>query len=72
MAQLLIGINLSTSAAPGADPVADAMRAERLGFDFVSSSDHPCGTQPSFETWTMLSWVAAATSRIRVSTATES
>jgi alkanesulfonate monooxygenase SsuD/methylene tetrahydromethanopterin reductase-like flavin-dependent oxidoreductase (luciferase family) len=68
MAQLLIGINLSTSAALGADPVADAMRAERLGFDFVSSSDHPCGTHPSFETWTMLSWVAAATSRIRVAT----
>jgi alkanesulfonate monooxygenase SsuD/methylene tetrahydromethanopterin reductase-like flavin-dependent oxidoreductase (luciferase family) len=68
MAKLTIGVNLPTSAAPGADPVADAMRAERLGFDFVSSSDHPCGAQPTFETWTMLAWVAAATSRIRIAT----
>lgn len=65
---MLFGVNLATSAAEGADPVADARRAERLGFDFVSSSDHPCGTSPSFETWTMLSWVAASTSRIRVAT----
>jgi len=42
--------------------------AEDLGFDFVSASDHPCGTEPVYETWTMLSWVAAATSRIRVAT----
>lgn len=65
---LLVGLGLSTSAAPGADPVADARRAERLGFDFVSASDHPCGSHPTYETWTMLSWVAAATSRIRVAT----
>jgi alkanesulfonate monooxygenase SsuD/methylene tetrahydromethanopterin reductase-like flavin-dependent oxidoreductase (luciferase family) len=63
---LLFGLGLSTSAAPGADPVAGARRAEDLGFDFVSVSDHPCGTQPTFETWTMLSWIAAATTRIRV------
>jgi alkanesulfonate monooxygenase SsuD/methylene tetrahydromethanopterin reductase-like flavin-dependent oxidoreductase (luciferase family) len=65
---LLFGLGLSTSAAPGADPVADARRAEELGFDFVSASDHPCGTNPTYETWTMLSWIAAATSRIRVAT----
>ena len=64
----LFGIDLSTSAAPGADPVRDARQAERLGFDFVSASDHPSGTQPTYETWTMLSWVAAATWRIRVAT----
>ncbi len=41
--------------------------AEGLGFDFVSASDHPCGTDPTYKTWTMLSWVAATT-RIRVAT----
>jgi alkanesulfonate monooxygenase SsuD/methylene tetrahydromethanopterin reductase-like flavin-dependent oxidoreductase (luciferase family) len=60
------GVNLSTSAAPGADPVADARTAERLGFDFVSASDHPGSAHPSYETWTLLTWVAAATTRITV------
>lgn len=59
---------MSTSAANGADPVADARRAEELGFDFVSASDHPCGDLPTYETWTMLSWIAAGTSRIHVAT----
>src|SRR2546429_2900879 len=65
---VLFGVNVSSSAAIGADPVADAVRAEELGFDFVSASDHPCGADPTFETWTMLTWIAAATSRIRVAT----
>src|SRR5437899_12459404 len=65
---ILFGIHVSTSAATGADPVAWARLAEDLGYDFVSSSDHPCGSTPSFETWTMLSWIAAATSRIRIAT----
>jgi probable F420-dependent oxidoreductase len=65
---VLFGLNLSTSAAPGADPVRDAHTAERLGFDFLSASDHPCGTAPTYETWTMLAWAAAATTRIRVAT----
>jgi alkanesulfonate monooxygenase SsuD/methylene tetrahydromethanopterin reductase-like flavin-dependent oxidoreductase (luciferase family) len=68
MAALLFGVDLSTSAAPGADPVRDARQAERLGLDFVSASDHPSGTHPTYETWTMLTWVAAATSRIQVAT----
>jgi probable F420-dependent oxidoreductase len=63
-----IGLGISTSAAAGDDPVAEARRAERLGFDFVSASDHPCGTTPSLETWTMLTWIAAATTRITVMT----
>jgi alkanesulfonate monooxygenase SsuD/methylene tetrahydromethanopterin reductase-like flavin-dependent oxidoreductase (luciferase family) len=63
---LLFGTNLPTSAAPGADPVAAARRAERLGFDFVSASDHPAGTDPTYETWTMLAWVAASTTRVAV------
>jgi alkanesulfonate monooxygenase SsuD/methylene tetrahydromethanopterin reductase-like flavin-dependent oxidoreductase (luciferase family) len=63
---LLLGINLSTPAASGADPVADAVEAERLGFDFVSANDHPMGSSPTHELWTLLAWVAARTSTIRV------
>jgi probable F420-dependent oxidoreductase len=68
MGELLLGLNVSTSAKPGADPVADARRAEAVGFDFISISDHLHGEQPSYETWTLLNWIAAATSRIRVAT----
>jgi alkanesulfonate monooxygenase SsuD/methylene tetrahydromethanopterin reductase-like flavin-dependent oxidoreductase (luciferase family) len=63
---LLLGLNLSTSAAPGSDPVADAIEAERLGFDFVSANDHPMGGSPTHELWTQLAWVAARTSTIKV------
>jgi alkanesulfonate monooxygenase SsuD/methylene tetrahydromethanopterin reductase-like flavin-dependent oxidoreductase (luciferase family) len=48
------------------DPVAAARNAEALGFDFVSTSDHPSGTDPSNECWTMLAWMAAHTQRIGV------
>lgn len=68
MTTLMFGLNVPASATPGADPVALACRAEELGFDFVSTADHPCGDEPSFETWTMLSWIAARTTRIRVAT----
>ncbi len=60
------GLGIPPSADPGSDPVQLARRAEELGFDFVSTSDHPSGTEPTYETWTMLSWLAAATSRIRI------
>jgi probable F420-dependent oxidoreductase len=62
------GINTSLSARPGADPAADARRAEELGFDFVSVSDHLHGDAPTFETWTALTWIAAGTSRIGLAT----
>ncbi len=68
MRNVTFGLSIPPSALPGTDPVAVARMAEDLGFDFVSASDHPCGTEPTYETWTMLSWVAAATSRIRVAT----
>ncbi|MGD0440313.1 MAG: LLM class flavin-dependent oxidoreductase [Acidimicrobiales bacterium] len=68
MQRLMFGIDVSTSAAPGADPVKDARTVEALGFDFVSASDHPSGNHPSYETWTMLSFIAAATYRIGVAT----
>jgi alkanesulfonate monooxygenase SsuD/methylene tetrahydromethanopterin reductase-like flavin-dependent oxidoreductase (luciferase family) len=62
------GLNISTSVIDGYDPVRTARRAEQLGFDFVSSSDHPGGDSPNYETWTMLTWVAAATTRIQIGT----
>lgn len=62
------GLNISTSAESGRDPVRDARRAEELGYDFVSASDHLHGGSPSYETWTMLAWIAASTSRIGVAT----
>jgi probable F420-dependent oxidoreductase len=68
MSEVLFGVGVSTSAVPGADPVAEARRAEDLGFDFVSASDHLHGEAPTFEPWTMLSWIASATSRIRMTT----
>jgi alkanesulfonate monooxygenase SsuD/methylene tetrahydromethanopterin reductase-like flavin-dependent oxidoreductase (luciferase family) len=66
--RLLFGVDVSTSAAAGADPVTAARAAETLGFDFVSANDHPAAHDPRYETWTMLAWIAAATSRIRVAT----
>lgn len=68
MTPVRFGLDVSTSAAPGADPVAAARTAERLGYDFVSASDHPCGSSPSFETCTMLTWIAASTQRIGIAT----
>lgn len=62
------GLSIATAVNEDADPVAAAVRAEQLGFDFVSSSDHPGGSGPSYETWTMLCFVAAATSRIKIAT----
>lgn len=64
--KFLAGVNVSTSASDDAKPVADAIRAEALGYDFISANDHPCGSQPSFELWTMLTWIAAKTTRIKV------
>ncbi|HEX9374990.1 MAG TPA: LLM class flavin-dependent oxidoreductase [Actinomycetota bacterium] len=58
------GLNVSPST--DGDPVAAARRAEDLGYDFVSANDHLHGRNARYETWTMLSWIAAATSRIRV------
>jgi alkanesulfonate monooxygenase SsuD/methylene tetrahydromethanopterin reductase-like flavin-dependent oxidoreductase (luciferase family) len=63
-----MGLNVPTGAMPADDPVGLAVAAEALGFDFVSASDHPAGHDPSYETWTLLSWIAAATSRIGVAT----
>lgn len=65
-AELIFGVNVPAAAGPGADPVGLAQEAERLGYDFVSTADHPCGPDPSYETTTMLTWIAARTTRIKV------
>jgi probable F420-dependent oxidoreductase len=62
------GLNVNQSAAPGADPVGDALRAEELGYEMVMLSDHLVGGRPTHETWTLLTWLASRTSRIRVGT----
>jgi alkanesulfonate monooxygenase SsuD/methylene tetrahydromethanopterin reductase-like flavin-dependent oxidoreductase (luciferase family) len=66
MTDLIFGVGVPASAAPGDDPVGMAQHAERLGYDFVSAADHPCGASPSYETTIMLTWIAAQTSRIKV------
>jgi alkanesulfonate monooxygenase SsuD/methylene tetrahydromethanopterin reductase-like flavin-dependent oxidoreductase (luciferase family) len=68
MNTLQFGLNISTSAAGGTDPIGAARRAEELGFDFISASDHPGSSEPNHETWTMLTWIAASTSRIGIAT----
>jgi probable F420-dependent oxidoreductase len=86
MNSLLVGVGIADRAAPGDDPVADAVTAEALGYDFVSAFDHPVAdpataaavgyepvpagrrrqTYPTYETWTLLTWIAARTTRIAV------
>jgi alkanesulfonate monooxygenase SsuD/methylene tetrahydromethanopterin reductase-like flavin-dependent oxidoreductase (luciferase family) len=83
---LLVGVGISDRAAPGDDPVADAVSAEALGYDFVSAFDHPVAdaataravgydpasadrtarTYPTYETQTLLTWIAARTTRIGI------
>lgn len=61
---LRIGVSLRTT--PDVDPAAEARDAEELGFDLVTVMDHLPGARPSFETWTEMTWAAAATERILV------
>jgi probable F420-dependent oxidoreductase len=62
------GVSIVPSASGRSDPVAEARRAEDLGLDHVSIWDHPNGDRPSFETWTLLTWIAARTERIGLAT----
>jgi len=66
MTAIRFGLDISASIERGGDPVATALHAEALGFDFVSANDHLHGPEARFEAWTMLSWIAARTSRIAV------
>jgi probable F420-dependent oxidoreductase len=65
---LQLGLGITSSAGPDANPVGEARLAESLGFDFVSASDHLNGASPTFEPWTLLTTVAAATERLNVLT----
>ncbi|WP_406317777.1 LLM class flavin-dependent oxidoreductase [Streptosporangium sp. NBC_01639] len=62
---LLFAANIIPSA-PDADAVVRlAQTAERAGADLITFQDHPY--QPAFlDTWTLLSYVAAATSSVRL------
>ena len=68
MAQLQIGLGVSMTPGPGVDPVAEARLAEELGFDYVSASDHLNGATATYEPWTLLTAIAAVTTRIKVLT----
>jgi alkanesulfonate monooxygenase SsuD/methylene tetrahydromethanopterin reductase-like flavin-dependent oxidoreductase (luciferase family) len=49
----------------GSDPAAEARRAEALGFDVVTvHRDVLHGAPAAAETWTLLTWVAAHTTRV--------
>jgi len=61
------GITLHTTIRPGLDQATEALDAEQLGYDVVTlHRDSLHGDGPSFENWTLLSWLAAQTSRISV------
>lgn len=64
---LRFGTNIHTTVRPGVNPVAEALHAEQLGFDILTvHHDVLHGTDPSFEMWTLLTWLAAHTTSIRV------
>jgi alkanesulfonate monooxygenase SsuD/methylene tetrahydromethanopterin reductase-like flavin-dependent oxidoreductase (luciferase family) len=63
---LSFGVTVIPSVSERSDPVAEARHAEELGFDLVTVWDHLHGDRPSFETWTLLTWIAASTSSISV------
>jgi alkanesulfonate monooxygenase SsuD/methylene tetrahydromethanopterin reductase-like flavin-dependent oxidoreductase (luciferase family) len=64
---LRFGINIHTRIQADSHPVREAVDAEQLGFDVVTvHRDVLHGTDPSFEIWTLLTWLAAQTSRIRL------
>lgn len=61
------GIGVAVSTAPDTDPVAEARDAEALGFDVVSvHRDVLSGPPPSLEAWTLLTWLAARTTTVRL------
>jgi FAD/FMN-containing dehydrogenase len=62
---LLFGTFITPAANPPEHAVDLAVLSEELGFDLVTFQDHPY--QPSFlDTWTLLTWAAARTSRIHL------
>ena len=63
---LLFGSFITPSARAPQEVAALAQLCERVGLDLVTFQDHPY--QPGFlDTWTLMSYVAAVTTRIRLS-----
>ncbi|WP_455430204.1 LLM class flavin-dependent oxidoreductase [Nonomuraea jabiensis] len=63
---LLFGAFVTPMAQPATHAVELAVAADRAGLDLVTFQDHPY--QPKFlDTWTLLSYVAARTERVRLS-----
>ena len=59
------GTFITPTNADAQTPVELARLSEQLGYDLVTFQDHPY--QPRFtDTWTLMSWVAARTERIRL------
>lgn len=64
--ELLFGTFITPQNRRPDDVVALAQLTEQAGLDFATFQDHPY--QPAFlDTWTLMSWVAARTSTLRVS-----
>lgn len=64
--ELTFGTFITPTAADPQAPVRLAQLTEQVGLDLVTFQDHPYN--PGFlDTWTLLSWVAARTSRVTVS-----
>lgn len=60
------GVFITPVNQPARQPVLLAQAAERAGFDLATFQDHPY--QPAFhDTWTLMSYAAAVTDRIRLS-----
>jgi alkanesulfonate monooxygenase SsuD/methylene tetrahydromethanopterin reductase-like flavin-dependent oxidoreductase (luciferase family) len=63
---LLFGTFVMPDAQRPQDPVDRAVLADRVGLDLVTTQDHPY--QPGFlDSWTLQSYIAGRTSRIRLS-----
>jgi alkanesulfonate monooxygenase SsuD/methylene tetrahydromethanopterin reductase-like flavin-dependent oxidoreductase (luciferase family) len=64
--ELVFGTFITPQSGRPAHGVELARLTERAGLDLVTFQDHPY--QPAFlDTWTLLTWVAAQTERVRVS-----
>lgn len=63
----LFGINIDPSASGMQDAFARAQVADHAGLDLVTSQDHPYN-KTFLDTWTLLSAIAAMTSRIHIGT----
>src|SRR5262245_39302479 len=63
--ELIFGSFITPSAREPSEVVRLAQLSEQAGLDLVTFQDHPY--QPAFlDTWTLLSYVAAVTTRIRL------